>query len=64
MVSLQDEFSPNAVCFGCGPSNPHGLHVKSRPEDDFLMADWEPESYHTGFLGFTNGEDIVHDLRR
>jgi len=55
MDNLQDEYSPNAVCFGCGPSNPRGLHIKSRSEGDVLVADWEPEPYHTGFSGFANG---------
>ncbi len=55
MDSLQDEYSPNAVCFGCGPANPSGLHIKSRPEGEFLVADWKPERHHTGYPGFTNG---------
>lgn len=55
MVSLQDRYSPNAVCFGCGPSNPRGLHIKSHPEGESLVADWKPEPYHTGYSGFTNG---------
>ena len=55
MDNLQDEYSPGGVCFGCGPSNAHGLHIKSRPEGDVLVADWEPKPYHTGYAGFTNG---------
>lgn len=55
MESLQDRYSPNAICFGCGPSNPQGLHIKSRPEGEALVADWKPEAYHTAFSGFTNG---------
>lgn len=55
MESLQDKYSPNAICFGCGPSNPQGLHVKSRPEGEFLVADWTPDPQHTGYAGFTNG---------
>jgi acyl-coenzyme A thioesterase PaaI-like protein len=55
MKSLQDEYSPNAVCFGCGPSNPNGLHIKSRPEGEYLIADWVPQPYHTGYPGFANG---------
>ena len=55
MESLQDRYSPNAVCFGCGPSNPRGLQIKSRPEGDYVVADWTPEPHHTAFSGFTNG---------
>ena len=53
--SLQDKYSPKAVCFGCGPSNPKGLHIKSRPEGEVLVADWKPEPHHTAFSRFTNG---------
>jgi acyl-coenzyme A thioesterase PaaI-like protein len=55
MESLQDTYSPNAICFGCGPSNPNGLHIKSRPDGEFVVADWVPEPHHTGYAGFTNG---------
>jgi len=27
--SLQDQYAPNLVCFGCGPANPQGLRLKS-----------------------------------
>lgn len=59
MESLQDKYSPDAVCFGCGPANPNGLHIKSRPEGDRLVADWLPESQHMAFAGFTNGGIIA-----
>jgi acyl-coenzyme A thioesterase PaaI-like protein len=59
MESLQDKYSPNAVCFGCGPANPKGLHIKSRPEGDRLVADWMPEPQHMAFAGFTNGGIIA-----
>ena len=55
MESLQDKFSPNSVCFGCGPKNTHGLRIKSRPDDDRLVADWVPEPYHTAFSEFASG---------
>jgi hypothetical protein len=28
-LSLQDQAAPGGVCYGCGSSNPHGLHLKS-----------------------------------
>ena len=55
MESLQDKYSPNAVCFGCGPANPVGLHIKSRPEGESLVADWKQDSHHTGYAGYANG---------
>ena len=59
MESLQDKYSSNAVCFGCGPANPNGLHIKSRPMGDRLVADWLPEPQHMAFAGFTNGGIIA-----
>jgi acyl-coenzyme A thioesterase PaaI-like protein len=55
LEGLQDRYSPNGVCFGCGPSNPNGLHIKSYPEGDSVVADWKPAPFHTGYPGFTNG---------
>ncbi len=55
MESLQEKYSPNAVCFGCGPKNPRGLHLRSRVAGDSLVADWTPEPDHTSFAGFTSG---------
>lgn len=59
MESLQDRYSPKAVCYGCGPSNPEGLHIKSRPEGDRLVADWDPLPKHTAFAGVTSGGIIA-----
>jgi acyl-coenzyme A thioesterase PaaI-like protein len=55
MKSLQERYSPNAICFGCGPKNPIGLHIKSRPEGDSVVADWTPGPHHTAFGDFVNG---------
>jgi len=53
--SLQDTFAPNGVCFGCGPKNRKGLHLKSRPEGDGVVADWTPQPHHTAFANFASG---------
>ena len=53
--SLQEIYAPNARCFGCGPTNPHGLHIRSRVADDLVVADWKPEPYHEAFEGYVNG---------
>lgn len=55
MDSLQDEFSPSSICFGCGPKNPQGLHIKSRPDGDRLVADWSPQPHHAAFSDFASG---------
>ena len=53
--SLQERYSPAGICFGCGPANPQGLHVRSRVEGDEVVADWTPEPHHQAFPGVLNG---------
>lgn len=57
-VSLQERYGPHTICFGCGPANSHGLHVRSFPDPDSahdVVADWAPESRHEAFPGVLNG---------
>ena len=53
--SLQETYSPNGVCFGCGPANPRGLRIRSYVVDGEVVADWKPEPYHQAFEGYVNG---------
>jgi len=43
------------VCFGCGPANPRGLHIRSFVVDDTVVADWKPEPQYQAFEGYVNG---------
>jgi len=52
---LQDKFAPNGVCFGCGPKNPEGLHLKSYPSGASVVADWKPGKRHVAFGNFGSG---------
>jgi len=53
--SLQDRYAPQNRCFGCGPSNPDGLRIKSFVEGDEVVADWKPSPHHLAFDGVLNG---------
>ena len=53
--SLQETYSPNGVCFGCGPANEKGLHIRSFPENGEVTAEWRAEKYHEAFPGMLNG---------
>jgi acyl-coenzyme A thioesterase PaaI-like protein len=54
--SLQEIYGPNTVCFGCGPGNPRGLHVRSFPDgDESCVCRWTPEPDHHAFPGVLNG---------
>jgi len=55
MRSLQDTYGPNTICFGCGPANPQGLHVKSFPEGDECVAEHRVQKHHEAFEGVVNG---------
>jgi acyl-coenzyme A thioesterase PaaI-like protein len=47
------------VCFGCGPANARGLHIRSFPvsggDAGEAVCDWTPEPHHEAFPGILNG---------
>jgi acyl-coenzyme A thioesterase PaaI-like protein len=53
--SLQETFAPGNVCFGCGPANPDGLHIRSFVRGDEIVAKWKPEKRYEAFPGVLNG---------
>ena len=53
--SLQETYAPNNACFGCGPANPKGLHIRSFAQGDEVVAEWQPSKEHEAFEGMLNG---------
>ncbi len=53
--SLQEKYAPNNGCWGCGPANPDGLHVRSFPKNGEVVAQWKPEKKYEAFEGVLNG---------
>ena len=53
--SVQEQYAPESVCFGCGPANPKGLHIRSFVEGETLVCDWTPSPEHHAFPGVLNG---------
>ena len=53
--SLQEQYGPDSVCYGCGPANPRGLHIRSFPDGDEVVADFQPEPHHHAFDNVLNG---------
>lgn len=53
--SLQETYAPHNACFGCGPSNPKGLHIRSFVQGEEVVAEWKPEPHHEAFPGVLNG---------
>ncbi|MBE7189403.1 PaaI family thioesterase [Jatrophihabitans endophyticus] len=58
--SIQDRFWPQLTCFGCGPANPRGLHIKSFEDADAgVRAKFTPWPEHDNGLGYLNGGIIA-----
>lgn len=55
MKSIQETYAPNLTCFGCGPANEKGLHIRSFPQGDEVVAEWQAEKYHEAFAGMLSG---------
>ena len=53
--SLQDRYAPDTRCFGCGPSNPNGLRIKSSIVGDEGVCEFWPEADHESFDGAVAG---------
>jgi acyl-coenzyme A thioesterase PaaI-like protein len=53
--SLQERYSPQGGCFGCGPANPRGLHIRSFVEGDEVVCEWQAETHHEAFAGMLSG---------
>lgn len=62
MSDLIDPRSDANVCFVCGPSNPIGLHLEFRIEDDVCRGEFTPQPHHCGFEGVTHGGLIFSAL--
>jgi acyl-coenzyme A thioesterase PaaI-like protein len=57
-LSLQERYGAHTICFGCGPANPEGLHIRSFPAGDGtldVVAEWTPGPHHEAFPGVLNG---------
>lgn len=57
-LSLQERYAPQTICFGCGPANERGLHIRSFPDPAAatdVIADWTPAPHHEAFPGVMNG---------
>jgi len=57
--AFQDQMRGNH-CWGCGPDNPSGLHLKSYWQDGLAIAQWSPSrQFAAGPRHFLNGGIIA-----
>ena len=68
MIDLQNKFSPNSICFGCGPANKKGLNIKSIPSGNIGIGTETP-SEKLDVVGNTNisgnvviGKENTHSI--
>lgn len=56
-IALQDQIAPHSVCYGCGGSNPYGLHIKSYWDEDrvHVVAKHLPEEKYCGWPDLVYG---------
>ena len=53
--SVQREYAPNSICFGCGPANEKGLKIDSYRTNKGLELKFMPNEEHQAFPGMING---------
>lgn len=54
-LSLQEKYAPTSICYGCGPANKDGLHIRSFPEGENLVGTWQPDPKYQAFPGALYG---------
>ncbi len=55
-LSLQETYAPRSACFGCGPANEDGLHIRSFVDaSGEVFAEWMPSTPYEAYPGMLNG---------
>lgn len=57
--SLQERDAGGSTCFGCGPANPYGLHVRGVVDEDATMCDRLPAAHQEACPGMVDGGVLV-----
>lgn len=56
MKAIQDYYpEETAICYGCGRSNPHGLHLKTYWNGEEGICHFTPRPEHTAFPKYVYG---------
>jgi acyl-coenzyme A thioesterase PaaI-like protein len=56
ITPIQQHYDPEtAICYGCGPYNPHGLHIETRWNGEVGHCTFTPRPEHTAFPGYVYG---------
>lgn len=60
--AVQDAYTPTGTCFGCGPANPNGLHLKSHRGKDGMEGFLSVPDRFQAFPGVISGGIITTAL--
>ena len=59
VLSIQETYYPDMMCFGCGHANHKGLKLRSYERDGIVVATFRPWPEHDNGGGFLNGGIIA-----
>jgi uncharacterized protein (TIGR00369 family) len=45
----------NGNCFGCSPHNEQGLQMEFYEKEEYIISEWEPKTYFSGFKNVLHG---------
>lgn len=54
-ISVQRQYAPRSICFGCGPANDKGLRIDSFRWEGGLRTIFRPRPEHQAFPGVVSG---------
>lgn len=54
-LCVQQAYTPESQCFGCGPAHPNGLNVRSHRIENGMVANFSISSTYCAFPGIING---------
>ena len=57
-ISLE-KIEKNAMCFGCGKDNQHGLKLKFYQDGDQAKSEFVPSEFHQGWPGYVHGGILI-----
>ncbi len=55
MKKLKNPYSSNSNCFGCSQNNSNGLQMQFFEQDEYIISNWVPKNYLTGFKNVLHG---------
>ncbi len=55
MKKLKNPYNDNSNCFGCSQNNSNGLQMEFFEHEEYIVSNWIPKNYLTGFKNIMHG---------